>query len=177
MEGEDRVAARLSGWLVTVRGRLIIDRFCVHIPTTFQNEQRFHGAPENCPARRPVASEVAPELSERHRGFLVGRRRGHSAACHSAQNGKLSVSQRPARAARLSSCRASQSKQSDGDRQKDAESGLDRAVTLELPVLEPASALERLEKLLDDPACSVGVDDELDLGAGLNRLGSDQKTM
>ena len=82
------------------------------------------------------------ELPERHRGLFVGRGLGHRSARHDAEDGELSACQRPARRARLRSCSSSQGEQSDGDRQKQAEGGLDCLVALELPLLEPAPALQ-----------------------------------
>jgi hypothetical protein len=72
----------------------------------------------------------------------------------------------------LCPCGAPETKQGPGHWHQKAERVQKRLCTFELPLLIGTAGLECLEKLFDDPACTLGIDDEqhlLDVIDGLAR--------
>lgn len=70
----------------------------------------------------------------------------------------------------LRACGVPQGEQPYGDRKEERESDAKSPITLELPLLELTSGLQRLEEFFYDPPCSIGVDDGRDLLCGRDRF-------
>src|SRR5882724_5329434 len=146
--------------------------------SSHHHEQVLVAATKNHPAWVAIAAQVSAQFRDRQHRVTCRRSRWKWHLRRVPQHGDVVGVQDRARGnVPVWACGSAEAEKAPGDRDEEAE-GIQKCLSaLQLPLLECATSLERLEELLDPPATTVAVNHLENVSFAVDGVGSDEEPL